>query len=208
MGYLPDFHESSIPAVRLLQGALYSDDERSWNLLLSNRSRLEQYFGRVGLLLVVDEAEGFAYLRQLDDDELPGDYESLPKLIRKSRLGYDLTLFCVLLRDELRRFDEQNLEFSRCVVNPKDLMARFSEYVTTTEDQVRLKKKFDQLVTRAVELGFLRKLPTQPVSYEIRPIIKARLPVERLEELKQQMADYANSQAATHNSDEEDSQDG
>ncbi len=93
-------------------------------------------------------------------------------------------------------------------MNPKDLMARFSEYVTTTEDQVRLKKKFDQLVTRAVELGFLRKLPTQPVSYEIRPIIKARLPVERLEELKQQMADYANSQAATHNSDEEDSQDG
>ncbi len=205
MGYLPDFHESSIPAVRLLQGALYADDERGWNLLLSNKAKLEQYFGRVGLALVVDEAEGFAYLRQLEDDELPGEYESLPKLIRKSRLGYDLTLFCVLLRDELRRFDEQNVEFGRCIVPSKDLMGRFSEYVAATEDQVRLKKKFDQLVTRAQELGFLRKLPTQPVTYEIRPIIKARLPVDRLEELKQQLQDHTEKR---HSSSTEDATDG
>ena len=82
MAYLPDFHESSTAAVKLLQGAVYADDAKSWDLTLAHRSRLETYFGRVGLALVIDEGEGFAYLRQLEEHEVPNGYENLPKLIR------------------------------------------------------------------------------------------------------------------------------
>lgn len=163
---------------------------------MTNRSRLETYFGRVGLIMVVDEPEGFAYLRQIEEEELPDGYDGMPKLIRRSRLGYDVTLFSVMLRDELRRFEEQNVDSERCVVDTSELQTRMMELLPDTEDEVRVRRKFDQLMVRAQELGFLRKLNTQPVAYEIRPIIKARITAERLDELKQQFQIHAETIAA------------
>ena len=97
---LPEFREWSIAAVRLLQGVVYADDGARLGDSFSRRGpQLADYFARLGLLLVVDEPEGLAYLRQLRDDELPDGYDRLPKLFRRTRLGYDETLLCVLLRD-------------------------------------------------------------------------------------------------------------
>ena len=46
---LPEFRESSIAAVRLLQGVVYSDDTRAWDALLTNDTgtlHLAAYLGR------------------------------------------------------------------------------------------------------------------------------------------------------------------
>ncbi len=187
MSYFPEFHDSSIAAVRLLQGAVYVDDRKIWDVVLAHRGRLENYFARIGLVLVIDEPEGFAYLRQTEEEELPEGYDRMPKLIRKSRLGYELTLFCVLLRDALRRFDEQQLEEGRCLADLDEIQSRLGELIADGQDPVRLRKKFEHLLGRAQDLGFVRKLPTTPPAYEIRPILKARITAERLEELKSQL---------------------
>ena len=55
---LPEYREWSIAAVRLLQGAVYADDSRIWDVLMRSQSPLESFFGRLGLLLIVDEPEG------------------------------------------------------------------------------------------------------------------------------------------------------
>jgi len=87
--HLPDFDESSIAAVHLLQGVVYHDEGKVWDLVLSHQTRLDSYFGRIGLRLVVDLPEGFAFLRQLDDGELDHvrGYDQLPKLFHKKRLS-------------------------------------------------------------------------------------------------------------------------
>ena len=43
----PLFQEFSIPAVMLLRGVVYAEEDRAWNLLLSNTSRLSDYFARL-----------------------------------------------------------------------------------------------------------------------------------------------------------------
>ena len=48
--------------------------------------------------------------------EYPAGYEAVPSLMRRTSLGYSPTLACVLLRDELRRFEEEDLHNERCVV--------------------------------------------------------------------------------------------
>ena len=108
MNELPEFRERGIAAVKLLQGVLYNDDEPSWSILLNNESDLSDYFCQIGLALVIDRAEGIAYLKQFDDDERTDGYERLPRLFRKTSLGYESTLLCVLLRDEYRRFEEED----------------------------------------------------------------------------------------------------
>ena len=50
-GTLPDFRDWSVAAVRLLQGVVYLDDGPVWGILCSNKTRLEEYFARLGLAL-------------------------------------------------------------------------------------------------------------------------------------------------------------
>ena len=96
MSEVTEFRERGIAAVRLLQGVVYADDEDTWAILLDNESDLTDYFCQIGLALVIDRSEGLAYLRQFDDDERTGGYERIPRLFRRSPLGYEATLLCVI----------------------------------------------------------------------------------------------------------------
>jgi hypothetical protein len=181
---LPPFCDWSIAAVRLLQGVIYSDEARVWDLVLGHRSQLEEFCARLGLLMVVDESEGLAYLRQLEDDECPAGYDAVPKLFRKSRLSYDTTLLCVLLREELRRFEEEELHNERCVVEAATLFDRWKSFFPSQHDEVRQRREFDVSLHKLAELDFVRRFSDDPAVWEVRRILKARLPVAELEQLK------------------------
>jgi hypothetical protein len=183
---LPEFREWGIAAVRLLQGVVCADDGPAWSLVLSWTTPLRDHFARLGLLLVVDEPEGLAYLRQLHDDELPDGYDRLPRLFRRTRLGYNETLLCVLLREELRRFEEEDLHNERCVV---ELATLFDQWrgLSAQDDEVRARAELTSALARLEELGFVRKFGSEPPAWEIRRILKARLPVGELERLKDRL---------------------
>lgn len=187
-GELPDFRDWSIPAVRLLRGVVYVDEERDWNLLLANVSRLEDYFARLGLRLVVDESEGMAYLRQLDEDEQPDGYDAIPKLFRATRLSYAQTLMCVLLRDEFRRFEEEDLQNERCVVEESALFDQWRAFFPSNEDEVKLQRDMHAALRKLSELGFVREFGSEPACWEVRRILKARLTAADLEGLRNELA--------------------
>lgn len=155
---MPEFRDWSIAAVRLLQGVVYLDGGLEWGVLCSNKSRLDDYFARIGLRLVVDEAEGFAFLRQLEEEELSDGYDGLPKLFHKSRLSYDATLLCVLLRDELRRFEEEEVEDQRCVVKESDLFEQWKAFFPADRDEVKLVRGLKAALTNLEELKFISTL--------------------------------------------------
>lgn len=184
---LPEFRDWGIAAVRLLQGVVYADEHQPWELVLASQSQLATYFARLGLRLVVDEPEGLAYLRQLTDDELPEGYDRLPKLFRKSRLGYDETLLCVLFREYLRQFEEEDLSNDRCVVEAGALFDRWRVLSQAQNDEVKARRELSSALGKLEELGFVRKVSDEPEAWEVRRILKARLPVAELETLKARM---------------------
>ena len=186
-GPLPEFRPWSVAAVRLLQGVVYADDAAAWDALLAARSPLGEHFGRLGLLLVVDESEGFAYLRPPADDELPPGYDRLPKLFRRARLSYDATLLCVLLREELRRFEEDEARDERCVAAAGDLFEQWKGFFPAASDEVRLRKGLDAALRALEEMKFVRRLSTEADEWEVRRILKARVPASELENLRAQL---------------------
>jgi hypothetical protein len=183
----PEFREWSIAAVRLLQGVVYSDEESVWNVILSSQSQLESYLARLGLILVVDQPEGLAYIRQADHEELPEEYERLPKLFRKSRMGYWPTLLCVLLREELHRFEEEDLNNERCVVESDSLFEQWRAFFPMSSDEVRQRRELEAALSKLSELGFVQQFSLEPEAWEVRRILKARLPISELETLKSQL---------------------
>ncbi len=193
---LPAYKDWSVAAVRLLQGPIYSDDA-AWDLALRFQSPLTDYFARIGLVLVVDEPEGMAYLRQLADDEAGDEYQHLPRLFRRTRLGYDATLLCVLLRDELRRFEEEDVDNRRCVVAQTEMFEAWKTFFPISEDEVRLQKSLDAALKKLEALHFISRFGDTSGSWEVRRILKARLPVAELERLREQLQQKG-SPTATH----------
>ncbi len=172
-------------AVRLLQGVVYHDDNLDmWEQLLENVSPLTEYFGKLGLLLVVDEPDAMAYLRQLDEEEIQSDFPVVPRLFRRTPLGYEATLLCVLLRDELRQYEEEDVQNERCVISQRDLLALWEAFFPDQSDSVRLNRSLTAALRKMEELKFVRQFEKDPPSWEVRRIIKARLPLSDLERLR------------------------
>ncbi len=201
---LPPPAEWSAAAVRLLQGVIYNDDSSEvWESLLCNTSPLSEYFAKLGLQLIVDETNAMAYLRQPDGDEVPADYDAVPRLFRRSQLGYDTTLLCVLLRDELRVYEEEDVHNERCVVLQSDLLATYRSFFSDEIDDVKLNRNLTAGLRKLEDLKFVRLFEKDPPSWEIRRIIKARLPLSELEQLR---ASLVAAQGAVSSSAEDDSE--
>ena len=64
-------------AISLLRGVIYRDgDERLWGSLLNLQARVRDYMSVLGLELVLDEAEGYAFLRSRAE---PGEDDVAPR---------------------------------------------------------------------------------------------------------------------------------
>lgn len=187
----PEFKDWSIAAVRLLQGVVYADDPRTWDIILRSRSQLDGHLARIGLVLVVDEAEGYAYVRQWSEDECPEGYEQLPKLVRRVPLGYGPTLLAVLLRDELRRYEEEEVHNERCVIDADVLFDQWKAFFPAQHDEVKQRKEFTAALNKLDGLGFARRFADDPEQWEVKKILKARLPASELENLRLQLLDAA-----------------
>ena len=173
--------EWSVAAVRLLQGVVYHDDnEKTWDALLKSVSPLTDYFAKIGLLLIVNESDGMAYLRQLDEEEAVPDHETIPRLFRRTALGYEASLLCVVLRDLLRQFEEDDVQNERCVHRQDDLLAIWKAFFRDQNDEVKLNRTLQSSLRKLEELKFVKQFEDEPPSWEIRRILKARLPIEDL----------------------------
>lgn len=178
----------SSAAVKLLKSVVYHDDPgNTWDQILSNVSPLTDYFGQLGLVLIVDEGDGLAWLHQPDPEELPPEYQSIPKLFHKVALGFEGTLLSVMLRDELRRSEEEELQHDRCVVKQSDLLELWKMFFPAEADEVRLNDTLSTQLSRLEKLTFVRRFEKTPPSWEVRTILKARLPLETLKTIRAEL---------------------
>jgi hypothetical protein len=171
---------------QLLQGPLYREDSL-WEALLKVRGEVAHYFRDIGQELVIDEAEGYAFLRQL----VPADDEKIPRLAQRRRLGYEATLLLVCLRSELDRFDRSPGESAALVLTRDQIRELASDFLRQTADEKRDRRVLDSAIDRLLELGFLHGFGGDEERCEIRRIIKARLGPEQLEEIKQRLLAHA-----------------
>ena len=188
MNERPEFSEFGIAAIKLLQGVVYEEDKDTWSILLGHETDIDTYFCRIGINVVIDRTNGLAFLKQFDDDQRTGGYERLPRLITRTPLSYQATLGCVLLRDEYRKFEDEDLENERCVVETETLFDRWKSFFPATGDDVALRKKLVTCMGQLEKFKLVKKLKSESDLWEVRRAIKARVPVDQLEELNARMA--------------------
>lgn len=186
--------------VNLFQGVLYRESaELLWQALLDLQARVRDYCGVIGLELILDEAEGYAYLRQRVP--VQGAAE-LPRLVQRRPLSFPVSLILVLLRKKLAEFDAISAD-TRLVVGRDDIVDQMRLFLPDTANEARLLDRMDTHLGKVVELGFLRRLRGQEGQYEVRRVLKAFVDAQWLDDFAQRMDAYANHAAAAGTEDKE-----
>lgn len=184
---LPEFKAWNNAAVHLLRGAVYYTNETLWDIILANTKELSEYFAHLGLLLILDEIDGIAYLRPMKEDEQPEGYDSLPKLFHRTRLTYSQTLLCVLFRDHLFDFETSKVEDDYCAVNEDVLFEQWKSFGFQAKDEYALNITFKRDINKLGNIGFVDKLEGDSKLWRVNSILKARIPAEKLERFHEQI---------------------
>ena len=181
-------NELSHVLVALMKGILERDSAAQlWQGLLAHQSRVRDHIAVVGLDLMLDEAEGFAYLRQRPQAQ---DEPDMPRLIMRRQLGYSLSLMLVLLRKKLAEHDAMG-GATRLVVASADILDMVRLFQADTANEARLKDRVERDIAKVVDLGFLRQLKGREDAYEVRRILRSFVDAQWLGELHERLAVYA-----------------
>jgi hypothetical protein len=186
MNPIPEYNDLSFVLVRLLKEPIYREEKEDWEVLRANQERVRHYFRQIGQDLVLDEAEGFAYLAQLEMDGV----ERIPRLTQRRALTYQATLLLVCLREEFCHYDVASPDATRLTKPRGQLQDMISAFVQETTNQVRDRRWIDAGIKRLVELGFLRLISDDPEEFEVMRIVKAKIGPQELQAIKEKLATY------------------
>lgn len=189
MNNFPEYHDANKVVVNLLKGVIYVSDEKVWDLLLLHKTKVSGQLGSLGLILVLDEHEGYAFVRQVDaDDQVDAGYKELPKIFHRKRLGYGASILAVILRDELRKFDESEMDSLRASVESERLYELWVGMVKEQSDERKSRREFNKCLSKMEDIGFIKRITKDADDYELKRILKARISINYLQELIGQLS--------------------
>lgn len=189
-------HDLSALVIPLLKGVIYQEGNAAqWSALLALQARVRDYVAVLGLELVLDEAEGYAFLRARSDE---GDdtVSKLPRLVARRPLSFPVSLLLALLRKKLAEFDASGSD-TRLVLTRDEIVDLMRVFLPESSNEARLVDQIETYLNKVVELGFLRRLRAgaahpggQATVFEVRRILKAFVDAQWLAELDARLADY------------------
>ena len=197
--------------IPLLKGVTYrADDAAHWSALLQLQGRVRDHVAVLGLELMLDEAEGYAFLRSRtvpDDDPAAG----LPRLVARRPLSFPVSLLLALLRKKLAEFDAGGGD-TRLILSREQVAELLRVFMPEGSNEARLIDQVDTQLNKVIELGFVRRLRGQDGMFEVQRILKAFVDAQWLGEFDARLAVYraqlegkaqARSQGRAEASDEE-----
>ncbi len=179
--------DKSLVLIQLFKGPLYRDThDKLWESMLRQHAAIADYVATIGLRVEIDEAEGFAYLRSRPDDD---DEQSWPRLVVRRTLPFRLSLLLALLRKRLAEADTTSSD-PRLVLTREQIVEMLRIYLPERSNDARLVDEVGAQIEKAVDLGFLRKLPGDTAAFEVRRILRAFVDGQWLGEFDVRLREY------------------
>ncbi|WP_226838902.1 DUF4194 domain-containing protein [Acidithiobacillus caldus] len=182
--------------IGLLKGVQYREqDERQWAALLNLQARVRDYVAVLNLELVLDEAEGYAFLKSRPEPAEDDPSPRLPRLVARRPLSFPVSLLLALLRKKLAEFDAGGGD-TRLVLSRDEIVELVRVFLPDGPNEAKLIDQIETTINKVVELGFLHKLKPASGSlagqanFEVRRILKAFVDAQWLAELDARLAAY------------------
>lgn len=181
-------HAIASAIIRLMQGVVYREsDEVTWLTLERSGAGVRDHFATIGVDVIVDDVEGYAYLRSRPEED--GE-DALPRLVRRRALTYNVSLLVVLLRKRLVEFETTGGD-GRLVLTTDQIVEMLRLFQTESTNDARVVDQAEATIKKASELGFLSQLRGQSDHWEVRRILKAYVDAQTLSDFTAKLREYA-----------------
>jgi hypothetical protein len=173
--------------IALMKGVVYEENDPAlWQDLFNLQARTRDYISVLGLELMLDEAEGYAWLRTRPATE--GTPE-LPRLLTRRQLSFPVSLLLALLRKKLVEFDAGGGD-SRLILSRDEIVELLRVFLPAGSNEARLVKQIDSHINKIIDSGFIRRLRGTENQFEVRRILKAFVDAQWLTEFDQRLEEY------------------
>jgi hypothetical protein len=180
--------------VNLLKGVIYRDSSPVlWQEIEPLQSHIAAQGAILGLDFIVDEAEGYAFFKQREQEE--GEPE-IPRLVQRRQLSYPVSLLCVLLRKKIIEADAGG-ESARVIITREQVISMMRIFMPDSGNEAKVSDQIDTALRRVIELGFVRQLDTEKETFEVRRIIRAFIDAQTISSLDEKLKEYRDYAAET-----------
>lgn len=173
--------------IALMKGVVERDHASAvWQDLMRSTSQVRDYLRVMGLELILNEVEGYAYLRQRPefDGETP-----LPRLVPRRQLSFSVSLTLALLRRRLAEADARSGD-RQLILTREEIHDLVRHILGTSTNEAKLADRRNRDIERIVELGFLRPMAGDGDMFEVRRILAAFVDAQWLSEFDERLAVY------------------
>lgn len=182
--------------VKLLKGPVEYVEKGAWEKLLQYKVELTGFLQQLGLLLVLDEQDGYAFVKHA----LTEDEEAYVSWTQRRSFSYEESIMLVLLREMMAEF-EISESASRELIKKRREIKEYAElFFKEGASRIKFLKEIDRLIDKVEESGFLHRIENHEVideqKFRIRKIIKSKVDSEALESFQQQLMAHAGVVAA------------
>ena len=178
--------------IKLLKGAIEYTEKSSWEKLKQYKTELTLFLQQLGLTLVFDEQDGYAFLKHSVSEE--EDTTGVSWIQRRS-LTYEESVMLLLLREMMAEFEIGEATTRELIKKRREIKDYAELFFKENASRVKFLKEIDRLIDKAEENDFLDRVDNHEIPdeqrFRIRKIIKARVDSEVLEQFKQQLSGYA-----------------
>lgn len=177
----------SLVLITLMKGVTYMETDPSlWQALLAIQARVREHLAVLGLELILDESEGYAYLRQKPPREGEPD---LPRLVQRRQLSYPVSLLLALIRKKLAESDAQSGDI-RLILSREEIIDLVRTFFPDNPNSARLSDRIASNISKIAEMGFLRRLRGSEERYEVGRILTSFVDAQWLQDFEARLADY------------------
>jgi len=162
-------------------------EKTTWEKLIEYKAGLTGFLQQLGLTLVLDEQDGYAYIKHTlsEDEEAPVTW------IQRRSLTYEESVMLVLLREMMAEFEVGEATNRELIKKRREIKEYAELFFKENASRVKFLKEIDRLIDKAEENGFLDKTETHDLAdeqkFRIKKIIKAKVNSEELDVFYQQL---------------------
>ncbi|MDO4729207.1 MAG: DUF4194 domain-containing protein [Bacteroidota bacterium] len=177
--------------VQLLKSPI-EENSKFWQDIILYQADIQNYISTIGLELIVKKEEGFAFVKQFEDN----DGNTLG-LVQRRQIGFETSIVLVVLRQNLEEFDTNfdNLAKEKIITDTdiKDEIQLFLQ--EEGYNKLKFQKDLDKYIGKAVELGYLKEIgkKNNETKYQIHRIIKEKITLDILQDFKNKLQTYVES---------------
>ncbi len=188
-------------AVQLLQGPIFEHETERWRRVAQPQEQreIDGYFRQIGLRLIVDTVEGYAFLEQLEADEL----HDFPRIMRRRQLSLGSTIYGLFLRQELDRAIKDDPAAARVRRSLRQIRELVGEFFPATNNETADRSNATKHLSELAELGFVRRVADSgegnDVEYELTRLLRAKFNPDAAQDLIKRIRHHLNRRHGKNN---------